>query len=134
MPAIAGGQVDFGVANQYEVLLALTASEYFQNRGQPTLRAVAVLFPLRIATYVQLDSPVVRIADLEGRRMPDGYVANKIILPLIDATLTTSLSAKTWCDNKSKAENKNLDITGIADHRGGVRATVPRKDRSRTGL
>ncbi len=90
MPAIAGGQVDFGVANQYEILLALTASEYFQDRGQPALRAVAVLFPLRIATYVQLDSPVVRIADLAGRRMPDGYVANKIILPLIDATLATA--------------------------------------------
>lgn len=88
-PAVARGQVDFGVANQYEVMLALTGQSHFEGRKQPDLRAVAVLFPLRIATYVQLDSPVQRIADLEGRRMPDGYVANKIILPLIDATLAS---------------------------------------------
>ena len=86
-PAIARGQVDFGVANQYEVMLAMTGQSYFDGREQPNLRAVAVLFPLRIATYVKLDSPVQRIADLKGHRMPDGYVANKIILPLIDATL-----------------------------------------------
>lgn len=87
MAAVARGQVDFGVANQYEVMLALTGQSYFVNREQPGLRAVAVLFPLRIAIFVNLDSPVQRIADLKGRRMPDGYVANKIILPLIDATL-----------------------------------------------
>lgn len=87
IPAIARGQVDFGVANQLEVMLAMTGQSHFDGRPQPNLRAVAVLFPLRIATYVKLDSPVRRIADLEGKRMPDGYVANKIILPLIDATL-----------------------------------------------
>ena len=88
-PAVARGQVDFGVANQFEVMLAQTGQSHFEGRAQPDLRAVAVLFPLRIATYVRLESPVQRIADLEGRRMPDGYVANKIILPLIDATLAT---------------------------------------------
>jgi TRAP transporter TAXI family solute receptor len=87
MPAIARGQVDFGVANQYEVMLAMTGQSHFAGRDQPNLRAVAVLFPLRIATFVKLDSAVQRIADLKGHRMPDGYVANKIILPLIDATL-----------------------------------------------
>lgn len=87
MPAVARGQVDFGVANQYEVMLATTGRSHFSGRRQNELRAVAVLFPLRIATYVKLDSPVQRIADLKGRRIPDGYVANKIILPLIDATL-----------------------------------------------
>jgi hypothetical protein len=87
MPAVARGQVDFGVANQYEVMLAMTGQSHFAGREQPNLRAVAVLFPLRIATYVKLDSPVQRIADLKGHRMPDGFVANKIILPLIDATL-----------------------------------------------
>jgi len=86
MPAVARGQVDFGVANQYEVMLAMTGQSHFTGRKQPNLRAVAVLFPLRIATFVKLDSPVQRIADLKGHRMPDGYVANKIILPLIDAT------------------------------------------------
>jgi TRAP transporter TAXI family solute receptor len=87
MPAVARGQVDFGVANQYEVMLAQTGQSHFEGREQPDLRAVAVLFPLRIATWVKIDSTVRRIADLKGHRMPDGFVANKIILPLIDATL-----------------------------------------------
>ena len=77
IPAVARGQVNFGVANQLEVMLAKTGQSYFSGRAQPGLRAVAVLFPLRIATYVKLDSKVTRIADLKGHRMPDGYVANK---------------------------------------------------------
>jgi hypothetical protein len=64
--------VDFGVANQYEVMLAMIGQSHFAGREQPNLRAVAFLFPLRIATFVRLDSPVQRIADLKGHRMPDG--------------------------------------------------------------
>jgi TRAP-type uncharacterized transport system substrate-binding protein len=46
VPAVARGLVDFGVANQYEVLLAMTGQSHFKGREQPNLRAVAVLFPL----------------------------------------------------------------------------------------
>ena len=66
MPAVARGQVDFGIANQYEVMLAMTGQSHFAGREQPNLRAVTVLIPLRIATYVRLDSPVHRIADLKA--------------------------------------------------------------------
>jgi len=86
-PAIARGQVDFGVANQYEVTLAVRGQGYFAGRQQQNLRAVAVLFPLQTAIFVRRESPVQRIADLKGRRMPDGYVANKIAVPLLDALL-----------------------------------------------
>ena len=86
-PAVARGQVDFGVANQHEVTLALTGQSYFAGRKQPNLRAVAVLFPLYNVIFVKRNSPIQRIADLRGRRMPDGYVANKIAVPLLDAVL-----------------------------------------------
>lgn len=89
VPAIARGQVDFGIANQYEVLLAVTGDSYFEGRRRSNLRAVAVLFPLQIAIFVKQDSPFKSIADLKGHSMPDGYVANKIILPLIDAALAS---------------------------------------------
>lgn len=105
VPAVARGQVDFGVANQFEVMLAMTGQSHFVGRGQPTLRAVAVLFPLRIATFVKLDSPVQRIADLKGHRMPDGFVANKIILPLIDATLAA--------DGLTRADLIALNVPGL---------------------
>ena len=88
-PAIGRGQVDFGVANQYEVTLALTGQRYFEGRQQIDLRAVAVLFPVQIAFFVRQDSPIQRVADLKGRRMPDGFVANKILLPLVDAALAS---------------------------------------------
>ncbi len=113
MPAVARGQVDFGVANQYEVMLAMTGQSHFAGREQPNLRAVAVLFPLRIATYVKLDSPVQRIADLKGHRMPDGFVANKIILPLIDATLAA--------DGLTRNDLVALNVPGLV---GGADAFI----------
>ncbi|NIV18543.1 MAG: TAXI family TRAP transporter solute-binding subunit, partial [Woeseiaceae bacterium] len=70
------------------------------------LRAVAVLFPLRVATYVRLDSDVRGIAELEGRRMPDGYVANKIILPLVDATLAV--------EGLTRDDVVGLNVSGVA--------------------
>lgn len=105
-PAIARGQVDFGVANQYEVMLAVTGRSYFEGRQQPELRAVTVLFPMQIAIFVRQDSPVTGIADLKGRRMPDGYVANQIILPLIDASLAA--------DGLTRDDVDSLNVPGTA--------------------
>ncbi|MCH8301470.1 MAG: TAXI family TRAP transporter solute-binding subunit [Proteobacteria bacterium] len=106
IPAIARGQVDFGIANQFEVMLAVTGQSYFEGRQQANLRAVAVLFPLQIAIFVSQDSTVRRIADLKGRRMPDGYVANKIILPLIDASLAA--------DGLTRSDIDSLNVPGTA--------------------
>ncbi|MCH8073013.1 MAG: C4-dicarboxylate ABC transporter substrate-binding protein, partial [Proteobacteria bacterium] len=60
IPAIARGQVDFGIANQFEVMLAVTGQSYFEGRQQANLRAVAVVFPLQIAIFVSQDSMVRR--------------------------------------------------------------------------
>lgn len=106
IPAIARGQVDFGVANEYEVMLALTGQSYFAGRRHADLRAVAVLFPLQVAAYVRVDSDVRQIADLKGRRMPDGYVANKIILPLIDAMLAAG--------GLTRNDIVGLNVSGVA--------------------
>ena len=106
IPAIARGQVDFGVANQFELMLAVTGRSHFEGRQQANLRAVAVLFPLQIAIFVKHDSTVRRVADLKGRRMPDGYVANKIILPLIDASLAA--------DGLTRDDIDSLNVPGTA--------------------
>jgi len=106
IPAIARGQVDFGVANQFEVMLAVTGQSHFEGRQHANLRAVAVLFPLQIAIFVGQDSVVRRIADLKGRRMPDGYVANQIILPLIDASLAA--------DGLTREDIDSLNVPGTA--------------------
>lgn len=106
IPAIARGDVDFGVANHYEVMLALTGESYFAGRQQANLRAVAVLFPLRVTTYVRHDSDVRRVSELKGRRMPDGYVQNKIILPLVDAMLAS--------DGLTRDDVVGLNVAGVA--------------------
>lgn len=105
VPAVGRGQVDFGVANQFEVMLAVTGQSYFEGRQQANLRAVAVLFPLQIALFVKQDSPFKRIADLKGHSMPDGYVANKIILPLIDATLAS--------DGLTRSDVDSLNVPSV---------------------
>lgn len=105
VPAIARGQVDFGIANQYEVTLAVTGQRHFEGRQQPNLRAVAVLFPLQIGLFVKHDSPVQRISQLKGRRMPDGFVANKIAVPLLDAVLAS--------DGITRDDIVSLNVPGI---------------------
>jgi TRAP transporter TAXI family solute receptor len=105
VPAVARGQVDFGVANQYEITLALTGQRYFEGRQHGNLRAVAVLFPMQIAMFVKQDSPFERIADLAGQRIPDGYVAAKIMAPLLDAVLAS--------DGLSRDEVISLNVPGI---------------------
>ena len=106
IPAVARGQADFGVANRFEMMLAVTGQNHFAGRQHANLRAVAVLFPLQIAIFVSQDSTVQRIADLKGRRMPDGYVANKIILPLIDASLAA--------DGLTRSDLDSLNVPGTA--------------------
>ena len=106
IPAIARGQVDFGVANQFEITLAVTGQDYFEGRQHENLRAVAVLFPLQVAIFVAADSPVERIAGLRGRRLPDGYVANKIALPLLDALLAA--------DGITRNDIDSLNVSGLA--------------------
>ena len=106
IPAIARGQVDFGIANRFELMLAVTGQSHYEGRQQANLRAVAVLFPLQIAIFVKQDSTIRRIAHLKGRRMPDGYVANKIILPLIDASLAA--------DGLIRSDIDSLNVPGTA--------------------
>ncbi len=89
LPAMNKGQVDFGLANQFELALAIKGEGHFKGRPMPNLRAVTIMYPLRVAFFVKKDSPIKTIADLKGKTMPDGYVAQKIILTLIDAELAT---------------------------------------------
>jgi len=105
IPGIARGQIDFGVANQYEITLALTGQRYFSGRQQPNLRAVSVIFPLQIAIFVKQDSAIKRIADLAGHRMPDGFVAVKIMVPLLDAVLAS--------DGLTRDDVRSLNVPGI---------------------
>lgn len=90
LPVVAAGELDFGISNLEEFHAALEGTEHFEGRPNPDLRPLALLYPLRAAIFVRKDSDIQTIADLEGRPMPDGYTAQRTILPLLDAMYATA--------------------------------------------
>ncbi len=88
--AVNSGQIAFGVSNAGDVRLAAAGEQHFEGRRLENLRAVAVLFPLRMAVYVREDSPVRTLDDLRGRRTPTGFAGQKSVLPLFEAVLATA--------------------------------------------
>lgn len=90
IPAVNQGDLQFGLGNVYELLLAVEGREHFAGRPHPDVRAVFVMYPLRIGVFVRKDSPIKTMADLKGKRMPDGYTSQKIILPILDAAYATA--------------------------------------------
>jgi TRAP transporter TAXI family solute receptor len=90
LPVVNAGEIEFGVSNLAEFTSALQGTEHFDGRPHPDLRAIGLIFPLRVAIFVRADSDIRTIADLKGRRMPDGFTAQKVILPLLDAEYATA--------------------------------------------
>jgi uncharacterized protein len=90
IPVVDGGEVAFGLANVYELGLAVTGHEHFDGKPHKNLRAVFLMFPLRTAVFVKKDSRYKTIADLKGARMPDGFASQKILLPILDAAYATA--------------------------------------------
>ena len=85
LPAISAGQIEFGLANIYEVLLALEGRDFFQGRKNENLRLVTVTGPLRSAIFVKKDDPAKNLVDIKGKRMVWGFAQQNVIMPLIRA-------------------------------------------------
>jgi TRAP transporter TAXI family solute receptor len=84
MPAVNAGDPQFGIASVPDVSYAYEGTDYFAGRQYHDLRAVGILFPLRTGIFVRKSSNLVKIADLRGHSMPDGFTSQKIIPPLLD--------------------------------------------------
>jgi hypothetical protein len=89
LPAINTGEFAFGLTNIEELRVAVTGTRQFEGRKQENLRAVAIMYPLRVALFVRNDSPIKTISDLKGKRVVDGYTSQKTIPPLLDAEYAT---------------------------------------------
>jgi TRAP transporter TAXI family solute receptor len=87
LPLINSGELDFGVANLMEGTEAYHGTGPFQGRPQKNLRALGVLFPLRVGYFVRKDSGIKSIADLKGKRVTWGYSAMGSIHPVLSALL-----------------------------------------------
>ena len=85
IPAVNAGDLQFGLCNIYEATLAYDGDAYFKGRPNKDIRAVSIIFPLRVAIFVKKASDIKTMTDLKGRPMVDGFTSQKIIPPLLDA-------------------------------------------------
>jgi TRAP transporter TAXI family solute receptor len=85
LPAINAGQIQFGLANIYEILIALEGKDFYQGRKNENLRLVTITAPLRSAFFVQKDSPIKTLQDFKGKRLVWAFSQQQIIMPLIRA-------------------------------------------------
>jgi hypothetical protein len=84
MIAIVGrGEAELGMANAPEIAAALA------NGGQPNVRILGAVYPLRTAFWVRKDSTMRTIADLNGKRVTLGFSAMRALDPVVRAMLAT---------------------------------------------
>lgn len=79
LPAINAGQIEFGLANIYEMYQATEGLDFFNGKKNENLRLVSIVSPLRSAIFVKKDSPVKTVADLKGQRVTWGYAQQNTI-------------------------------------------------------
>lgn len=90
IPFLNQGGIEFGVANLQEVNYAITGEEWWNGNQNPNLRLVAHLQPLVEAIFVRADSDIMKVSDLKGQPMTDGYTAQNTILPQLSAFYATA--------------------------------------------
>ena len=90
IPFLNQGGIEFGVANLQEVNYAITGEAWWDGNQNPNLRVVAHLQPLVEAIFVRADSDIMKVSDLKGQPMTDGYTAQNTILPQLAAFYATA--------------------------------------------
>lgn len=83
IPIVGRGEADLGMANAPEVGAALAGG------GQPTLRLIGAVYPLRSAFWVRKDSNMRTVSDLKGKRVSLGFSAMRALDPVVRAMLAT---------------------------------------------
>ena len=89
IPAINEGELAFGVANIWEVEMAVKGEAHFEGRANPDVKAVSIMYPLRVAIFVRADSDIKSIKDLKGKRLTTGFTSQRTIPPMLLAGLAT---------------------------------------------
>ncbi len=90
VPLVGGGQLEFGLANEIETSSAVTGTGIYKGRPQPDLQIVALLQPFRVAIYTRKDSKIRTVKDVKGKRVPSGWVSQKIIGILMNGQLANA--------------------------------------------
>lgn len=95
IPLVNSGEVDFGFASTLELYEAYNGVGTFDKRPNPKLRAVAMIFPIKVGLFVRASSDIKTVTDMKGKTVSYGYSSQETIRKTIDAMLATAgLSAK----------------------------------------
>jgi len=89
IPLVNSGEIDLGFANTLELYDAFHGVGTFDKRPNPDLRAVAVIFPIKVGLFVRADSPIKTIKDMKGHTIAYGFTSQEIIKKTVDAMLAT---------------------------------------------
>lgn len=90
VPLVNTGRLDLGLANILEVTNAVKGRGPFKDKPNPNLKVVGVMYPFRVGFFVQKDSPIQSMADIEGKRIGSGYTSQRIIGILVNAMLANA--------------------------------------------
>ena len=90
IPFVDQGGIEFGVANLQEVNYSITGEAWWNGVKNENIRVVAHLMPLVEAIFVRKDSDIMKVSDLKGLPMTDGYTAQNTILPQLSAFYSTA--------------------------------------------
>jgi TRAP transporter TAXI family solute receptor len=89
MPLVESGEIDLGLANTLELYDAYNGVGTFDKRPNKNLRAIAVIFPIKVGLFVRNDSPIKSIKDMKGHSVAYGFTSQEIIKKTVDAMLAT---------------------------------------------
>jgi TRAP transporter TAXI family solute receptor len=88
---VESGGAEFNVSNSFDAAFFATGTGDYEGRGvKNNIRLVGALLPFRVALHVRADSPIRAIAELKGKRLSSGFVAQKTVGRTIEAHLATA--------------------------------------------
>jgi len=88
MAAVAGGEAECGINIGFDLHFYVTGTKYYRTTGaHPDLQLVGAILPSTAAMYVRVDSAVVAIDGLKGKRIPGRFNAQPAIGVMYDSYL-----------------------------------------------
>ncbi len=90
LPLLNRGELDFGLTNVDDARTSFLGTGNYEGKPNPNLRLISTLFPLFVSVLVVADSPVKKVADVKGLRMPSGFLSQTIGKLNHEAVLATA--------------------------------------------
>lgn len=78
-PLVNRGELDLGIVNALETILAKSGTETFEGKPNPELRVVAALVPSYVSILVRKEGGIRSLPDLKGKRVAWGFVSQTIV-------------------------------------------------------